>query len=931
MTKQIFGRTLLMLALMASLAIVFSLHAQQQNSTPKIPFEKYVLPNGLQVILHVDRKLPIVNVNQWFRVGSANERLGRSGFAHLFEHMMFQGSKNAPGEFFSLLDAAGASRHDDEGNGRGVNGTTGLDRTNYFSTVPSGNLEYLLWIESDRLATLADTIDQAKLDGQKLVVANERRYRYENEPYGMARSFLASNIFPLGHPYHGATIGDEDDLTGATTDEVKAFFRRYYTPNNMSLVIAGDFEPSEAKRLVEKYFGGIAPGPALDRPVKTAAKLDGEKIVEVNDRVKLERTYLAWPSPAYFDQDDADLELAGTILANGSSARLRKQLMFDRSIATNLWASQYSDQLAGYFYTYVTANPGTDITEIEKLVTDEIARLAKEGPTADELARAKTKWEFAFISSLEYLGGFGGKADTLNYYNTFYGDPGKLESDIARFRNATTESVRLAVDKYLNNKNRVVVRVRPDRSIKSTTPEIDRSKVPAFGAERPFTAPAVKSTKLENGLEIFVVEKPELPKVAISFTTRAGSAMDPAGKGGVASLTNRLIRRGSKTRDPIALDEALGDLGTAITTETGVLAIERSTLNFEVLKRNAAMAANILADVVIDPAFVATEFDREKKLVLNSLAQQEDSSDSLAWRTSGILTYGSDHPYGHPTIGLPTTVQTITRDDVVNFHKTFWNPGNSALIFVGDITIEQATTIARESFGKWSNRPSTNVTIPITKPTGTGKIYLMDKPGAIQSVLIQIMPAPPRNSPDYYPISLANLVYGAGFSTRLNLNLREDKGYAYGAYSDMENFATGGSWYGFSNVQTDKTKESIIEFFKEQKDIAGGRPITEKEFAANQLNKIRGYAQLFESYARVSRLVAALWVARLPMTELQKESDQFAALTLASVNAAAAKYGAPANSSLLVVGDLAKIEAGIRELKLGEIVILDYEGRPKQK
>ncbi|MEQ1921933.1 MAG: pitrilysin family protein [Pyrinomonadaceae bacterium] len=930
MTKHIFGRPLLILTLKATLAIVFSLHAQQQNSAPKIPFEKYVLPNGLQVILHIDRKLPIVNVNQWFRVGSANERTGRSGFAHLFEHMMFQGSKNAPGEFFVMLDAAGASRHDDEGNGRGVNGTTGLDRTNYFSTVPSGNLEYLLWIESDRLATLADTIDQAKLDGQKLVVANERRYRYENEPYGMALSFVSANIFPLGHPYHSWPIGGEDDLTGATTDEVKAFFRRYYTPNNMSLVIAGDFEPAEAKRLVEKYFGGIAPGQALDRPVKTAAKLDGEKIVELNDRVRLERTYLAWPSPAYFDQGDADLELAGTILANGSSARLRKKLMFDASIATSVWASQYSNQLAGYFYTYVTATPGTDITEIEKLVTEEIGRLAKEGPTAEELARAKTKWEFGFVTGLEYLGGFGGKADTLNYYNTFYGDPGKLESDIGRFRNATPESVRLAVGKYLNNNNRVVVRVRPDRSIKSTAPAIDRSEIPAFGAERPFTAPAVKSAKLENGLEIFVVEKPELPKVAVSFTTRAGSAMDPAGKGGLASLTNRLIRRGSKTRDPIALDETLGDLGTAITAETGVLAIERSTLNFEVLKRNTANATSVLADVVTDPALDGKEFEREKNLVVNSLKQQEDSSDALAWRTSGIVTYGSDHPYGHPTMGLLSTVQKITRDDVINFHHNFWKPGNSALIFVGDISLEEATTIANNSFGKWPNGKNPSIEIPNTKYVG-GKIYLIDKPEAVQSVIIQIMPAPSRTAPDYYSIALANLVYGAGFSTRLNLNLREDKGYAYGAYSDLENFAGGGSWYGSSNVQTDKTKESIIEFFKEQRDISGAKPITEKEFAANQLNKIRGYAQQFESYARVSRLVAALWVAKLPMTALQKESDQFAALKLSSVNAAAAKYGAPANSSLLIVGDLAKIEPGIRELKLGEIVILDYEGKPKQK
>ncbi|MBP7416694.1 MAG: insulinase family protein [Pyrinomonadaceae bacterium] len=931
MTKQIFVRTLQILVLIACSATIFLLHAQQQNLAPKISFEKYELPNGLQVILHVDRKLPIVNVNQWFHVGSANERTGRRGFAHLFEHMMFQGSKNAPGEFFVLLDAAGASRHDDEGNGRGVNGTTNRDYTNYFSTVPSGNLEYLLWIESDRLATLPDAIDQAKLDGQKLVVNNERRERAENEPYGLAFSFVLNNIFPLGHPYHVAIIGNEEDLAGATTEEVKEFFRRYYTPNNMSLVIAGDFEPAEAKRLVEKYFGGIAPGPPHDRPAKVAAKLDGEKVIEVKDRVTLERTYLAWPSPAYFAQDDADLELAATILSNGSSARLRKKLMFDRPLATNVVASQSSSQLAGYFYTYATASSGTDITEIEKLLTDEIARLAKEGPTADELARAKTKWEFAFISSLEYLGGFGGKADTLNYYNTFYGDPGKLDADLARFRNATPESVRLAVDKYLNNKNRVVVRYRPDRSTKSKAAAIDRSKVPAFGAERPFTAPSVKSAKLENGLDILVIEKPELPKVAVSFTTRAGSFADPAGKGGMANLTNGLVRRGSKTRDSQSLDETLGDLGTTITRESGISMIERSTLNLEVLKRNAAKATSVLADIVIDPAFDGKEFEREKQIVMESLRQDEDSPNSVAWRTTGILTYGSDHPYGHPTTGLLSSVQTITRDEVANFHKRYWSPSSSALIFVGDITLAEATAIARESFGKWAKEPAPTITVPTAKPVGAGKVYLIDKPGAVQSIIFQIMPAPPRNSLDYYPLSMANLVYGGGFSTRLNLNLREDKGYAYGAYSDTEHFANGGAWYAFSGVQTNKTKESLVEFVKEQKAISGERPITEKELAANQLNKIRSYAQQFESFKKVVRMVAALWDARLPMSDLQKENDQFATLKLTNVNAAATKYAAPAMTTLLIVGDLAKIEAGIRELNLGEIVILDTEGNVKRK
>src|SRR5688572_23717253 len=390
----------------------------QASSVPKIQFEKYTLPNGMQVILHVDKKLPVVHVNQWFFVGSANERLGRSGFAHLFEHMMFQGSKNANKEYFEYVEAAGANLL--EG---GVNGTTNQDRTNYFATVPSGNLEKLLWLEADRLATLPDAVDKAKFDNQVMVVKNERRQGLENQPYGRWFKVVLQNLFPIGHPYNTDVIGEHTDLTSSNLDDVKDFFRTYYTPNNLSLVIAGDFDPAEAKRLVEKYFGTIPPGPALDRPAKTAISLSGEKIIEVRDRVPQERTYFGWHTPAYFDQGDAELELAATILTDGLSARLNKALLYDRQLASNVTAFQSGQPLSGFFAMWATARPGADLKQIEQIIGDEINRLAKEGPTAEELSRAKTKWEYGFVSGLEAIGGFGGKADLLNQYNTFLGDP----------------------------------------------------------------------------------------------------------------------------------------------------------------------------------------------------------------------------------------------------------------------------------------------------------------------------------------------------------------------------------------------------------------------------------------------------------------------------------------------------------------------------
>lgn len=906
-------------------AFSYSVLAQTttQSSVPKIQFEKYTLPNGLQVILHVDRKLPMVHVNQWFHVGSANERAGRSGFAHLFEHMMFQGSKNANKEYFEYVEAAGANLL--EG---GVNGTTDQDRTNYFATVPSGNLENLLWVEADRLATLPEALTKEKLDNQRDVVKNERRQGLENQPYGRWFKLIVENLFPKGHPYNTDVIGLHEDLTAASADDVKEFFRMYYTPNNLSLVIAGDFDPAQAKQLVEKYFGTIPAGPALDRPAKAMVKLDGEKIVEVSDRVPQERTYFAWHTPAYFDAGDAEMELVATILTDGLSARLNKALLYDRQLASNVVAFQSGQPLSGAFMMWATARPGTDLNQIEQIVTSEIARLAKEGPTADELNRAKTKWEFNFVSGLERIGGFGGKSDLLNQYNTYLGDPGKFEEDLARHRGVTAESLRAAVDKYLNTRNRLLVRFHPEKSGKPSQVAIDRTKEPALGGDKPFKAPDVKSAKLENGMEIFVVERPELPKVAVSLATRAGSIADTTAKSGLASMTTRLMRRGTKSRDALQIDETLGNLGTSLFGSAGK---ENASLGMEVLKRNLSPALEVMADVTLNPSFPASEFEREKKLALDNLAQAANNPNAVANRVAYMLAFGAEHPYGRPSGGLPSTLQAISREDLMQFYQTYWKPGSSALVFVGDITLAEATALARQHFGSWSGGAAPQVAIPAAKPMGAGKVYLVDRQGAAQTVISHILTAPERKSADYYALSLANAVYGGGFGTRLNLNLREDKGYSYGVFAFPQHFSQGGTWIASGGVQTNKTKESAVEFMKELKFIAGEKPITEKELTTARLGRIRGYAQQFESYGRIAGQIVDLWTAGLPMTDLQRETDELTKLQLANVNTVVAKYAAPAGTSILLVGDLAQIEAGIRELNLGEIVILDVEGKPLKR
>jgi zinc protease len=895
----------------------------QAGAAPKIQFEKYTLPNGLQVILHVDKKLPVVHVNQWFHVGSKNEKLNRTGFAHLFEHMMFQGSKNAAGEYFSYVEKAGANLFTG-----GVNGTTNNDRTNYFATVPSGNLEYILWLESDRLATLADALTKEKLDNQRDVVKNERRQSLENVPYGRAFKLIYENLHPKGHPYSWDVIGIHEDLTAASLEDVQEFFRTYYTPNNLSLVIAGDFDPAEAKRLVAKYFGPIPPGPALDRPGRNIPALTGEKVMEVNDRVPQERTYISWPTPPIYDQQDAELDIIANILTDGLASRLNKVLVYDKQIASDVSAFQNSQEISSFFTVIGTARPGASLAQIEQTITDEIARLAKSGPTAAELDRAKVKIEYQFVTNLERIGGFGGKADRLNSYNTFLGDPNKFEFDLNRYRGATVESVRATAARWLDTRNRLIVRFHPETSQRDPqAAELDRTKQPALGTDKQYVAPEVKSAKLENGLEVFVVERKELPKVAVELATKTGSVTDPAQKAGLARLAYQTMDMGTKTRNALEIEQSLGDLGTSLNAAPGR---EMSALSFEVLKRNLGPAMAIFADVARNPSYPATEIDREKKITIDAIAQQLNDPNGIANRVRNMIVFGADHPYGRPSFGFASSVAQITPEDLARFHSTYIKPANSALIFAGDITLEEATALARQHFGSWTGAAPAVASVPAPQPLA-GKVFLVDKPDAAQTVIMEIAAAPQRKSDEFYAFNLADAVFGGGFQTRLNLNLREDKGYSYGVFSFPTFYSKASIWIASGGVQTNKTKESLVEFVNELKAIAGGKPITEVELADAKGNRVRGYAQEFETLGQLVGQIAGLWSDELPFSELQRLPDETQRATLAAVNAAAQKYATPAKSTLILVGDLSKIEAGIRELNLGDGVVLDAEGRPVRK
>jgi zinc protease len=515
----------------------------------------------------------------------------------------------------------------------------------------------------------------------------------------------------------------------------------------------------------------------------------------------------------------------------------------------------------------------------------------------------------------------------LNQYNTFMGDPGRLEADLARTRAVTPAAVRRAVAEWLHTRNRAIIRFHPEKSARPANAlTLDRSKQPPLGEDRPFVAPAVKTAKLENGLEVLVLERTDLPKLNVTLVTRAGAVGDPAGKAGVAQLTTTVIDMGTKTRNALQVEEALADLGTALTGGAGR---ESARVGLDVLKRNLAPALAIVADVVQNATFPEQEVAREKKRLLDTIAQQDRDANALAARVRPILAFGPEHPYGRPVQGLRGTVEKITRDDLIAFHQARWKPASSALIFAGDVTLAEATALARQHFGSWTGGAAAPINIPPPTPSPANRVYLVDRPDAAQTVVAQWLSAPERKSADYDALTLADAVWGGGgFGTRLNLNLREDKGYSYGVFSDLALMSHAGLWSASGGVQTNKTKEALVEFDRELKAMAGAKPISEAEFASARERRMRGYAQQFESLGRLSQQVADNWILGLPPTELQREYDATTTASLDQALGAAKKYVKPDAATLLLVGDRSKIEAGVRELQFGEIVVLDTEGKP---
>lgn len=886
---------------------------------PEIKFEKYTLPNGLQVILHEDHSVPMVSVNIWYHVGSKNEKRGRTGFAHLFEHLMFEGSENvAEGMFDKWLEAAGGDN----------NGSTSEDRTNYWENVPSNALELALYLESDRMANLLVAIDQEKLDTQRDVVKNERRQGVDNQPYGRAYEVGLEALYPYNHPYSWPVIGSIKDLSAASLEDVKDFFRRFYTTNNASLSIAGDINPKETKTLVEKYFASIPPGPPVERIEHWVPELEGLKRIEMKDNVSLPRVYMAWHTPPLYQLDDAELDVLASILSSGKNSRLYKSLVYEKQIAQDVRAYQASREIASAFYIVATAKPGYTLVELEKAIDAELKNIINNPPKAEEVATAVNAYEASFIRRLQSVGGFGGKADKLNQYNVYIGRPDYFSEDLNRYLNMTPEAVQKVTQTYLNLNRRIIMYVEPAGDLKADKEiELDRTKVPATGLSPKLMLPSFEERILSNGLKVIIAEHHELPLVQVNLIIHTGWTADPTNKPGVSSLTSDLQDEGTKNRTALEISQDLKALGASMRTSSS---FDASYMSLNTLKKHLSKSLEIFTDVLLNPTFLDAELERIKKEYLAQILQEKRQPFTASFKNFLRTLYGKDHPYGQPYTGTGTeeSIKSITNKDLKQFYETYFYPNNATLIVVGDVTADEIMPVLEKPLKNWKKQEVLTVDIPLLKRIEVNQVYLIDKPDAPQSVIVTGHFGLLRNSPDYYKVQVMNTILGGKFTSRLNMNLREDKGYTYGAGSFFMYLKGMGPFLGYTQVHTQYTKETLVEMLKEYRGVAGEIPISEDELSETKKYVTLRYPREFETISQIAGKLGEIVTYDLPKDYFNQYVQAIDKVSAVDVIEAAKKYIHPDNMLFVIVGDVETIEPGIRELNLGEIHYLDLDGNP---
>jgi zinc protease len=915
-----------------------------------IPYQSFTLDNGLRVIVHEDRKAPVVAVSVWYRVGSKHEPKGKTGFAHLFEHLMFNGSENAPGDFFEPLQQVGAT---DE------NGTTNVDRTNYFETVPTGALDMALFLESDRMGHLLGAVTQEKLDNQRGVVQNEKR-QGDNNPYGLLRYEIFENLFPKGHPYHHSTIGSMADLNSASLDDVKKWFSDNYGPNNAVLVLAGDVDVATAKAKVQEWFGDIPKGPAVTAPATSVPTLPAPLAKEVKDLVPTTRLYRMWAIPGLNDAEAVPLQMAMGVLGGLSSSRLDNALVRKDPVAVSVSAFAQSFEDAGILLVQADVKPGVDPALVGQRLDEEVAKFVASGPTADELQRAAASYLGGAIAGLESVGGFGGKAVALAEGALYSNDPGYYKVELDRLAKATPDQVKAVTQKWLSRpafsltytpgerteggenrggavtEGKATAAVEADRywnpALGDVGPDTgfgtaiaDRSQLPAVSGLKALEFPAIERAKLKNGIEVVFARRATVPTVNVAVSFDAGYAADPHSALGTQSLMLSLMDEGTTNLDSIAFAEAKERLGAQIDASANA---DETVFSLFALKPNLTPSLALLADYIQSPAFDAKELDRVRAQQLNRLKAELNNPNAIASRVLLPVLYGADHPYGIPPSGLgdAKAVTAATRDQLANFHSTWIRPDMARIFVVGDTTLKEVTKQLDATLGNWK-APATakpvkhfEVAIPAPQP----RILLFDRPKSPQSVILAGKVLNAKGTDSLEVLRSANDIFGGNFLSRFNTNLRETKGWSYGVRSRISGDKDRIAWIAAAPVQADRTGDSIKELQSDLKAFLGDKGVTAEELQRTINGSVRELPGSFETSGDVLGGLRTIVKFGRPDDYYEKLPATYEAMTAAEVDGAARKALSADGLVYVVVGDASVVKPQLDGLGLPvETVTLD--------
>jgi len=904
-----------------------------------VPFEKYKLSNGLTVILHEDKSDPIAAVAVVYHVGSSREVPGKTGFAHLFEHMMFQKSENVgEDELFRLIQGAGGE----------LNGGTSYDNTVYYEVVPKNALEMALWLESDRMGYLENTVTKAAFANQQNVVMNEKRQSVDNAPYGHNNALILANAFPEGHPYSWTVIGEMEDLMNATVDDVKAFHRKFYAPNNATLVIAGDINKDEVKAMVEKYFGEIPAGEPVEKRSPIPASVSSTvKLYHEDNFARAPRLTMVFPTVEQFTKDAYALDYLSQLLSGGKKTPMYKILVKDKKLTSGVGAYNMALELAGVFQISVTANPGVSLTEVEKAIFESFDLFEKEDFTEEDLTALKARNETGFYNNFSSI---LGKSFTLGEYQMFKDDPSFYADDFAGQQAVTAEDIKNVFQKYIKGKNYVMTSFVPkgevnlvaegsvnagiveedlasaaevdqtaveEEPIIKTPTKIDRSVRPPLGPDPEVTLPSVWTGSLDNGMKLYGIIYNELPLVQYSIIMRGGHLLDPVEKAGLASLTASLMNEGTANKTPEELEDAIRLLGASISFSGGS---ENITIRVSSLARNFEKTLALVEEMLFEPRWDMEQFELAKSRVINNLKRNKANPSYLASNTLNSLIFGEGNILAIETAGTEESVSSITIDDLKDFYSRTFSPSLASFIIAGDVDQKRVETALAGLNEKWHPREVDFPQINIPEAPEKSRIYFVDVPGAKQSVIYIGAPSIPRTDPDFYPATVTNYKLGGSFNGIFNLILREEKGFTYGARSGFSGARNYGTFLASSMVSTNSTLESVSIFKTEMEKYRGEIPQEYVDFTKSAL--LKGNARSFETLGGLLNMLNNMASYDLPADYIKKEEAFVRDLTSDKVIELANKYIDPSRMYYVVVGD-AKTQLGpLEKAGLGKPVLV---------